>query len=129
MRAFVHFGLIPNRAYPPASWLQQQNAPCMNSYVQTKGKVPGSTRNRPLPLCRSGRLTEEEIGGTIYYIVLAIRPLRPWGNGAADERPWMLSHKMRILKGLDNEARRRNVSLARPLLLAMLYPMNIESGY
>jgi hypothetical protein len=91
----------------------------MNSYVQTREKVPDFPRGTPLPMV-AVPLLEGKPAAAIHYIAPSV--------SAAGLQSNLIGRKQRILKGFRELGSPRKSFFERPLLLALLYPMNIELG-
>jgi len=89
----------------------------MNSYVQTREKVPDLLLGTSLPMV-AVPLVEGKLAAAIHYIAPSVPPARLLSN--------LMGRKKRILKGFRGSGSSRKSFLDRPLLLALLYPMNIE---
>jgi hypothetical protein len=94
----------------------------MNSYVQTKGKVP-EFRETGLSLCRSGRLNGGETHGAIHYIVASVRLVGLLSDHLFDVRHSATAfdqsrdRKTRILRGLEERLRAGNLFVTGHFLL------------
>src|SRR5229473_3442958 len=90
----------------------------MNSYVQTREKVPDIFRATGLSHCVAPVGSEGDPRRDSLYSV--------GGMGSWLAALSALDRKTRILKGFRTKAPGGKSFLDRPLLLALLYPMNIE---